>query len=394
MKIAIASKASPATTGGGVVPYCREINRALIELGHEIYWIAPGPKCDAEDVNHILIDAYDDPFTNAKTLYQIVDEYQFDGLINNDNPVVQMCAPALKIPVIAVCHFGSNVIAALAAFQHEWVDHLVAISNDMQQTLVTRYGIPAFKCPLVYNGVKDPGERKNDDGCLSNPLKVVFAGGDKRVKGADFVLSMVKQNAFKNLKLSWYGNVSDRIKNAVKQHPEVDLCGLVPREQYQLAVAEADIILVPSREEGCPMVILEAMSHGTLPVTSNGIGAMSSLVITSDSGFVCPLSNWAEEANSCLKFLDGNRVVLKDMKLRSRQRFLSTFQSSGVARRLIELLERPTVDRSPPQSEIEVIRWHRWPDNSRSTIPDRIRYRAGRLKKLGKLQLNNGDTKS
>ena len=51
---------------------------------------------------------------------------------------------------------------------------------------------------------------------------------------------------------------------------------------------EANIFLTPSRREGCPMALLEAMRVGTIPITSDYDNGCKELIRDGYNGFVVP----------------------------------------------------------------------------------------------------------
>lgn len=52
----------------------------------------------------------------------------------------------------------------------------------------------------------------------------------------------------------------------------------LPKEEFEKTLSSSCFLLLPSREEGCPMVLLEAMRFGVIPIVSNGKGAMRKLL--------------------------------------------------------------------------------------------------------------------
>ena len=83
---------------------------------------------------------------------------------------------------------------------------------------------------------------------------------------------------------SWF----QQVEKAVKDDPRFILLGRQPREVAMALEREADLLLLPSLGEGCPMVILEAMSCGTPWLATPECGSVRDQA----GGIVAPLSDF------------------------------------------------------------------------------------------------------
>jgi glycosyltransferase involved in cell wall biosynthesis len=68
----------------------------------------------------------------------------------------------------------------------------------------------------------------------------------------------------------------------------VTFVGVSSPEQMRILYVASDVLLLPSRNEGIPCVIYEAMSMG-LPVIASDVGGMSELVMNMQNGFLIPI---------------------------------------------------------------------------------------------------------
>ena len=115
-------------------------------------------------------------------------------------------------------------------------------------------------------------------------MSVVMIG---KLKARDLVLqaAMMPVSRWQGIHLNWYGDVPQKIKERLSACPHVSMHGRVRRELLLDAFQRSDVILFPSRIEGCPMALLEAIVVGLVPITSNGEGAMRWLVASGDGGY-------------------------------------------------------------------------------------------------------------
>lgn len=65
---------------------------------------------------------------------------------------------------------------------------------------------------------------------------------------------------------------------------------------------EMDVFVLPSRTEGCPIVILEAMAMG-LPVVATNVGGNPELVSNNETGFLVPFNDRDKMAQSILTLI-------------------------------------------------------------------------------------------
>ena len=398
MRVLVASS-SPSDRGQGITAYARSLCEALAQQGVEIHFLSPEPRdrswLDGLGIACFAADQNDDPVDACRRLLAYIAENEIDGVINNDNPYLQSVAPFLTCPMIAVGHMPGRSVAALACYQHEWVDYVVTISSDMQSAYVRKQGVPPTKCPIVYCGVPDPGEPSNREPAASADLRVVYAGGFSSNKGGKLVLEAVLagEDCWRGVHLDWFGRVPDKVARRMEGLPWVTLHGRVPREQLHETLAHADAFVLSSYREGCPMALLEAMSFGVVPISSDGIGAMRWLVQHGRNGFICQLADFASQMNACIGHLRDHPKALAELKQASRDSYLDGLRSDQIATRMLQLLGQPTVDRSQPPERIRVLRWHRPMsyESARAPLADRIRIRLGLLRLGGTLERPAGE---
>lgn len=375
--------------GAGIAVYVQELANELLRMGLEVHITSPIPFREEwlseMQIHHLSYDEACNQLESARYLMHYVHEHKIDGIINNDNSLLQSIAPGVTCPFISVGHFGSTVIAAVACYQWQWCDYVVAISSDMQKRFVQKFGVSVTRCPIIHNGVRDKGH----DGCYhrndSSTLRVMYAGGANPYKGADIVLRTVLKDPalWTNIRLDWFGvsnsKMAPRISGLAYVHPH----GYVPHDELLANLRNTDILLFPSREEGCPMALLEAMSMGVVPIASDGEGAMRWLIENRQNGFICNLKNWDSQLMECLEYLRDNPLTLESMKRSARARFLREFEIAMTAERLLMLLRQPVVDRSSRPESLNILRWHR---PLKPSLEDRVRFRLGWLQSAGILR--------
>lgn len=382
MKLLIGSSAAP-DRGAGISAYSKEIAEEFIKKGYTVYYASPAPDNDQWllENNIILIET---PFKKdmgklVSDLLATINNEGIEAIINNDNAVVQNIAPFFSKVFLSVGHCNFSTIASMLGHNIEWVDYTVAISSDMQIDLMKRFNIPPFQCPIIYNGIKNlnPGFQTRSEN--NESIRVVFGGGLIPNKGGDILKSLlftIKNSNINNIYFDIFGETPKGIPTELQNVEYFKFHGKVPRNTYLTAIAKSDIFLLPSRSEGCPMSLLEAMSFGLAPVVSNGKGAMRWIITNAENGYVCDLNKWASQCLETLLHLRDNRKELARVQKNAQQICEQAFKVQDTVNKLEILLNKPVVSRATLPTSAKIINWHRWPNSS---IIQRINYRLGRL---------------
>lgn len=384
--IVIGSSSAP-DSGSGINSYCKEVSEELMRSGCIVHYLSPAPSdrswLESNNIKHLSVGQGDSPKAAVDTILGYIKENNISAIINNDNAHIQNAAPFVRIPFISVVHLGETNILSLAKWNSQWVDYLVAISNQMKQTLTLRHAIQSSKVPIIYNGIRDPFRLLDLE--AEPEYRVVFNGGSNKRKGADLLLKSVTKfpKGWEGFCLDWYGSLNDEYDEALAKLPFVKRCGRVSREDMITALEKADIFLLPSRKEGCPMAMIEAMAAGNICIASTGEGAMDVMVTHGENGFVCNLSKWSEEVVDILGLLGPNKNRILQMKKKARQQYLDRFQVGHTVKRLQELIKTPTVDRASLPDKAMLVRWHRplIEGTNRAPFLDRIKIKFGMLTK-------------
>ncbi|MBD5448755.1 MAG: glycosyltransferase family 4 protein [Lachnospiraceae bacterium] len=141
-------------------------------------------------------------------------------------------------------------------------------------------------------------ERRN----MKKPvLELVYTARLVPVKNHRFFLDIM--NALENVHITFIGGgekYSDIQKEIRKRHLEnkVTITGLVSREEVYKILGQGDVYVSPSRVEGLPVSVLEAM-HAGLPIILSDIGPHIELAQKTDSIMTLPLEKqlWIDKLN-------------------------------------------------------------------------------------------------
>ena len=108
--------------------------------------------------------------------------------------------------------------------------------------------------------------------------------------------------------------------------------GVVSGVEKWRALAASDIFLLPSRYEGLPVALLEAMAAGCIPVASN-IGSIGLVVRDGVNGFLVEPGNVAEIVEK-LKLLLSDKVDRESLRQRARATIEERFNFEDYIKKL------------------------------------------------------------
>lgn len=361
MRVMVAS-CWPPQGGQGIGAVATELALCLKGRGHEVFFLSPRPENREwyldNDIAEVFSDPASHPIAGALGVLSAAEDIRPDILINNDHPFVQAAMPHLTCPTIVICHTMAWGTFALACQNHLWAEQIVALSNDMHMRLVSR-GIPPSKISVIFNGLPD---LRMQGPPRSNKLRVVFAGNWTKTKGADKLINALytRIDSCQDFEFHCFGaGRSNRKLEQLKKAQWFHYHGRVSRDNFLESLGRSDILIFPSRIEGCPMTVLEALRAGVAPVVSDGDGAMKTIVTHGVNGYVARLSDWTNDMWEILDNLNQNRRLLNRIKKNARQSFLERFTIERMCDELLALTSTKRPVKFVKNNSTRSIHWHR-----------------------------------
>ena len=170
-----------------------------------------------------------------------------------------------------------------------WTDRIICVSKH-ELKLAIEAGISRRRCTVVLTGLPEPGATRAlvtrpapEPGCKR---RVLFVGRFDHQKGFDIYLDVMRRLEGQAEGIA-AGNAIVGKKLDFVIPPNVRTLGWCSPDQVSALYYDADLILMPSRFEGLPMVALEAMQSGT-PIFASDAGPMREVVHDGVSGRLFP----------------------------------------------------------------------------------------------------------
>lgn len=190
-------------------------------------------------------------------------------------------------------------------------------------------GWPASRVHQVKNGTdtdnyrprSKPSDLMSKLGIEENELVVGFLGRMSKEKAPELFLDIARACAARGdirFLMAGVGPLAKRISKMASNLPrDVRLTYLGKADDVQACLGLYDLLVVPSRLDGRPMVVIEALSMG-IPVIASRVGGLPELVTEGETGHLCAPSDVGAFAARILE-IAADRGRLARMKVAARE---------------------------------------------------------------------------
>lgn len=214
-------------------------------------------------------------------MIEIINKDNYDIIINSGSLLLTIISPYLVSSICSISHFVNGRLAILAGHNSYFVNRIIALSKYGKEFIDRKYSISNNeKVQVVYNFVHNNIEKLDISKISKTPLSIVYPGGTSIQKSFDVVMRTLQMLVKSNLEFNFYWMgpqtlpsaklcLASNVSELVKKDERVIFTGYIPREEAVSLMKSANIFLLPSRGEGCPMTLLEAMQNGCIPVVSD-----------------------------------------------------------------------------------------------------------------------------
>lgn len=347
-----------AGQGGGISSYVHDLATGLVSAGHQVtvYLVR-----EQEPV-FLSKTAYSYAFFNIPTQYRqeksaalaLLDSIRAlepDVIINNDVSYLSGLWPVLnqsiiKISVMHGFYHGKTLTnfgiqGKMACYNWQYIDYIVCQNQAMCRDASAKYRIPPSKFVCIHQTTWHdvPFEWKKK---TSHALKLICACGQSRNKGAYTMRSVAEKLIRSQLDfhLDWCLPVSEKWQRQL-QDPRIRFHGNIPRDHFLSLLGDADAIIIPTLLDTGPMLVVEALSTGTIPICNLlKKSAIPDLIKNEKNGFLIP-HNKVDQYLKIIKNLSKNEIVATIGK-QGYQCFLNNLQPAEQLRKYAHLFEHKT----------------------------------------------------
>jgi glycosyltransferase involved in cell wall biosynthesis len=325
--------------GGPLVEQLRSRNIAVTE-------IPCGPYRSGRKGIFDLVKFARDVRRQSRIIRNVLKRETFD-LIYVNGPRLLPAAMATRRETPVLFHLHYPIHQAFAARLAGWCVRrsgatVVACSNSVARSLV-RYIYPR-KLQVIYNGTSEMVFREREFSS-DKRWRIGLVGRINPQKGQIEFLEAAKLLAleFPSLRFVICGaplfgadDYFDRVKSLATGLP-VEFLGW--REDIAPVLAGLALLVMPSKDEGTPLVLLEAMSAG-VPVIAFPAGGIAEVISDRETGFLVPEANGQGLAVQIRELLTSDPLILKQTACRARHVWERSYTLAGFHNRITDLVEQ------------------------------------------------------
>lgn len=213
----------------------------------------------------------------------------------------------------------------------------VAVSAHTAEAIAEEAGIARERMLVVRNGVSEPAAGKSAPG-LPRPI-VGGMGRFDRQKGFDVLIDALATLPGVSAVVAGDGPERDALMRHASDRSVTDRFSIVPwTSDIGPFLRSLDVFVLPSRYEGLPLALLEAMATAT-PIVAADVGAVSEAVISGRDGLLVPPDDASALAAGIRRLLEAEEERRR-LGVQAREAWRSRFTAERMQQSYVDLFTR------------------------------------------------------
>lgn len=220
--------------------------------------------------------------------------------------------------------------------------HIIVQNDSAKIDAINNFSITPGKIHKIYNGIIQNAKPV----LYENKIKSIrYSGRLAKSKGIDIMLEAFniayKKNKNILLEIAGYGNEEEQnlkafIKNEQLEQAIIFHGYLSSYEEAVQFIGNAYCLLLPSRTDNFPTVVLEALSLG-IPIIASDTGGIPEMFENEKEGFLVPMENADAFASAIVK-MASDENVRNEMSKEARQTYLHKFSMDQHVHNVIKFI--------------------------------------------------------
>lgn len=329
----------------GAPVFAVDVCRILKKTGYEVtVWAMRGGRIEGEFSDFAKLEIVDF-YSENKTLPERIKN--FDGAIVFTIQTYLFYEECKKcIPTIWYIHEARNLMEYFQNSRCRTIfnnaGNIVVVSEYAQQAVLD---ITGKKSEVLHNFVPDHNGGviclREKDGII----KFLIAGSMNHRKAFDMVFDtfLALDEVNKDKCELWFcgeqSTSSDYVKEQlgkVENNPIFVNAGEISRNQLMNLYKEVDVVIVPSRDESCSLVVLESLMMGKPVIISDSVGA--SYLVNDANGWVFETDNQFQLGDIITKIVNG-AVDFEKMGEYGRKAYLDGATEQIYTQKLLKIVD-------------------------------------------------------
>ena len=341
---------------GGISSYVHDLATNLSNNFFDVYVFLVKEEIDSEpvDINYKfkyfnVPSSYKNEEILIDVIYNDILNLNPNIIINNNVSYIAGLWPVFPTDIIkisimhgfshGISFSNSSIIGKIAVINHNYLDYVICQNSKMLIDVNKKYNVPIHKLKYVPQCFKnDQKVLKESDG---SEIKVLFANGKNKTKGSGTMKKLYEllHKSTINFKL-WWCMVDG--KYPVKKSEDVIFYGSLSRFQFIEKMSKSDIVIIPTQMDTGPMLVVEALANGTIPICNNlKSSAIPDLIEDGYNGFKIK-NNSSRKYLETIKLISQDPMLLINIKKNARLYYLNNLTEKHQIKYLTQLFNKNT----------------------------------------------------
>ena len=271
-------------------------------------------------------------YTAKRNIMRVIAEGGSTHILNRENVLKNEFS---KLGLKYKPHPASLV--KLQCEEYRAADFITVPSEHVKQSFI-KYGIPEKKLVKIPYGIEDFFLKENNfDKEKRNNITITSPIGV--IKGTHYTFEVIKRlKKFYNIKFHLIGFLRPDIKPIIQKNSHlIDFIGTIKHNNLPSYLENIDILLHPSIDDGFPLLPVEAMARGVIPLLSHTTGS-SEIIKNGVDGFVVHYSD-VDYMVEIIKILIENEELRKRISRNARKK-ATLYTEEEYYKKYVEFLRR------------------------------------------------------
>jgi len=203
-------------------------------------------------------------------------------------------------------------------------DYIIAISQKDKSYLIKYFKFKEHKIKVIYNGIKTDNldkykdlklrvdKNENENFILGNIGRLTYQKAQERIIKASTVIG--KEIEGLKILLIGEGENRDMLTDMIKKNKLEDIVSILSyKENIYDYYMEMDALILTSRFEGIPFVLMESMALG-IPVITTDVGGIGDIIKNGFNGIIIDGDN-INEIKEAIKKLKYDKITYKKIQM-------------------------------------------------------------------------------